>query len=268
MVHQTRRGKAIQRLEKAKKEDHQALTAYYQLYQDLLQIQEETELGISTSLEMVDEAIFSERMRAGLVQLSFDHLCIDANSFRVVVQKILILLLAHQDENVDIILPDEEALITKARERFLHPPTTGESDLLELAIDQASMPYLEHTASQVMSHMDGSIWQKGYCPACGGESNFAYLKADDGSRRLVCSRCRYEWRYKRTGCPFCDNSDPKTLRYYPAGEKKAYRLYVCDSCSRYLKAIDQRIAGSSIDLIAEPILTWSLDKAAREKGYH
>jgi FdhE protein len=57
------------------------------------------------------------------------------------------------------------------------------------------------------------------------------------------------------------------LLFYPVGEKKSHRLYVCDHCKRYLKAVDQRVAGTAVDLIAEPILTWSLDRAAREKGY-
>lgn len=266
MMHQTHREKAIQRLEDAKNEDH-ALTSYYQLYQDLLQIQEEAELDITTSLEMVDEVILNERLRSGLPQLPFDHLSIDERSFRDLVQKILDLLLAYQDEKVDKFPMDEEDLITRAKERFMLIQTTDNSDLLGLAIDQALMPYLEHAAGQIMTHVDKSKWLQGNCPSCGGEPNFACLD-EDGSRTLVCSRCRYQWRYKRTGCPFCSNTDPKTLRYYPAGEKKAYRLYVCDACKHYLKAIDQRIAGSDINIIVEPILTWSLDKAAREKGYH
>jgi FdhE protein len=157
--------------------------------------------------------------------------------------------------------------LAEAKERFIMPHNADRSNLLGLAIDQACMPYIEHAAMQVMSHVDLSKWVEGSCPCCGGEPNFAYLEGEDGSRGLVCSRCRFVWRYKRIGCPFCGNTDPGTLRYYPAGKKNTYRLYVCDSCKRYLKAVDQRVVGSSIDLIVEPILTWSLDKAAREKGY-
>jgi formate dehydrogenase maturation protein FdhE len=265
MIQQTLRQKAILHLEEAKKKEN-ALISYYQLYQDLLQIQEEAAANITTSLDLVDEIILNERLRSGLPQLSFDLLAIDKTTFTDVVQEILSLLIAYQGEKLDIPLLPEEDLLAKARDRFLLTQSTDNPDLLVLAIDQALMPYLEHAAGQVMLHVDTKKWLRGNCPCCGAEPNFASLDSE-GSRLLVCSRCRYQWRYKRTGCPYCGNTDPKSLRYYPAGEKKFYRLYVCDACNRYLKAVDQRIAGNANDLIAEPILTWSLDKAAREKGY-
>ncbi len=266
MIHQTRREKAIRKLEAAKK-DEPDLSSYYQLYQDLLQIQEETESRIINDLEMVDEEALKKRAIAGLPQLSFDHLSIDGKSFRNDVENILKILIAYQEEKVELFPGDEETLLLMARERFSQTENKDMTDLLGLAIDLALMPYIEHATTQIKEFLDKAKWLKQTCPACGGETNFACLDEKDGGRTLICSRCRYEWHYKRTGCPYCQNSDPKNLRYYPAGEKKAYRLYVCDSCKRYLKAVDLRIAGSSFDLIAGPILTWSLDKAAREKGY-
>jgi formate dehydrogenase maturation protein FdhE len=208
----------------------------------------------------------NERLQSGKPQLSFEHLSIDPHSFAELVQKILTRLIAYQGEEVDTPVIKEDDLFEKAQQHILNTQSIENTDLLDLAIDQALMPYLEHTASQVIPHLDTKKWLRGNCPCCGTESNFAYLDAE-GTRILVCSRCRTQWRYRRTGCPYCSNIDPKTLRYYPAGEKKSYRLYVCDSCKRYLKAVDFRVAGTDIDLIAEPILTWSLDKAAREKGY-
>jgi FdhE protein len=129
------------------------------------------------------------------------------------------------------------------------------------------MPYLEWASERIMPHLTGVNWRKNRCPVCNGEPNFAYLDRDDGVRWLICSRCRAEWRYKRLVCPFCENDDPAKLKYYPAGEKKNYRLYVCDVCTRYLKAVDLRKAGENTLLLAEPVLTWSLDLAAREEGY-
>lgn len=259
------RRKAILNLEETKQKEL-TLSSYYQLYQDLLQIHEEVENNIKASLDLVDEGVMNERMHSGKPQLSFEQLSIDPHLFADQVQRILALLFTYQEEEVEVPSLKEADLLEKARLHFLQTRSIENPDLLELAIDQALIPYLEHAASQVMPHLDTKKWLRSNCPCCGAEPNFAYLEAE-GTRSLVCSRCHTQWRFKRTGCPYCGNIDPKTLRYYPAGEKKNYRLYVCDTCKRYLKAVDQRIVGTDIDLIAEPILTWSLDKAAREKGY-
>ena len=264
-MQQTFRQKAILQLEEAKKKEP-ALSSYYQLYQDLIQIQEEVAGNITTSLDLVDESAMNDRLHSGKPQLSFEHLPIDPQLFANQVHRIMTLLLAYQGDEVEIPVLKEDELLEKAHQCFQETQSMGKDDLLQLAIEQALMPYLEHAAMQVMPHLDTKKWLRGNCPCCGAESNFAYLDAE-GTRILVCSRCRYQWRYRRTGCPYCNNIDPKTLRYYPAGEKKSHRLYVCDHCKRYLKAVDQRVAGTTIDLIAEPILTWSLDRAAREKGY-
>jgi formate dehydrogenase maturation protein FdhE len=217
-------------------------------------------------LDLVDKSAMKERMHSGKPQLSFDHLSIDPYSFANQVRNILVLLIAYQGEEVETQTLKEDDLLEKAGQRFLQFRSIENTDLIELAIDQALMPYLEHAARQIMPHLDTKKWLRGNCPCCGAEPNFAYLDAE-GTRNLVCSRCHTQWRFKRTGCPYCSNIEPETLRYYPAGEKMRYRLYVCDACKRYLKAVDQRIVGTDIELIAEPILTWSLDKAAREKGY-
>jgi len=259
------RQKAIQKLEEAKKKEL-ALSSYYQLYQDLLQIHEKVENNIKASLDLVDEDSMDERTHSGKPQLSFEHLSIDPHLFADQVHRILALLLAYQEEEVEVSSINEDNMLEKARHHFLQTRSIENPDLLELAIDQALMPYLEHAARQINQYLDTKKWLHSNCLCCGAEPNFAYLDSE-GTRILICSRCRTQWRFKRTGCPYCGNIDPKTLHYYPAGEKKHYRLYVCDSCKRYLKAIDQRIVGTDIDLVAEPILTWSLDKAAREKGY-
>ncbi len=259
------RQKAIHYLEEAKKNELD-LSPYYQLYQNLLLIQEEVDNNLTTNLELVDESVMNDRLHSGLPQLSFEHLSINPHLFSKLVERILALLVDYQGEDVDIPELIEDDLIEKAHHSFQKTQAMEKPDLLDLAIEQALMPYLEHTARQVMPYLDTKKWLRGNCPCCGADSNFAYLDAE-GIRILVCSRCRYQWRYRRTGCPYCNNTDPKSLRFFPAGEKKSHRLYVCDSCKRYLKALDQRVTGTAVDLTAEPILTWSLDRLAREKGY-
>ena len=137
---------------------------------------------------------------------------------------------------------------------------------LETAVDLALQPYLEWAAEQVMPHVDQELWKRGYCPACGGAPDFAVLVEETGARYLLCSRCRSQWLYKRLRCPFCDNTDHTKLLYYPS-EDEVYRLYVCQVCKRYLKAIDLRQATHRVVLAVEPLLTVAMDLAAREQGY-
>ena len=139
-------------------------------------------------------------------------------------------------------------------------------ELAERAIDLALQPYLEWTAKQVMPHVEQESWKRGYCPACGGAPDFAVLVEETGARHLLCSRCRSQWLYKRLQCPFCNNTDHTKLLYYPS-EDEVYRLYVCQVCKHYLKAIDLRKATHRVVLAVEPLLTVAMDLAAQEQGY-
>ena len=141
-----------------------------------------------------------------------------------------------------------------------------EATLSQVAADLALKPYLMWAAEQVMPHVDQSHWRQDYCPACGGVPDFAVLDAEVGARRLVCSRCNAEWSYRRVGCPFCGIVDHSQVSYY-VGDDKAYRLYVCESCDRYLKTIDLRETTRVVQLDVERITTLKMDAAAYQEGY-
>jgi FdhE protein len=129
-------------------------------------------------------------------------------------------------------------------------------------------PWLRAYAAAYGSLLDESGWRRGYCPLCGGEPDLAALGPEaEGPRRLLCSRCDSEWQFMRVGCPFCDTRDHTKLHYYPE-EDGSHRLYVCDDCGRYLKAIDLRPAPGRVLLPVERVLTVHMDVAARERGYH
>ncbi len=133
-----------------------------------------------------------------------------------------------------------------------------------LAAGLALLPYLHLVSDHLMPHIDQSLWQRKYCPICGGKPSFAALENETGARSLLCSRCSSVWRYSRIGCPFCENTQDQV--YYPSDNGR-YRLYVCDMCQRYLKTIDLRVAGDDVCLTVENIITVAMDIAAQEKGY-
>ena len=85
-------------------------------------------------------------------------------------------------------------------------------------------------------------------------------------RDSLCSRCDAEWLFQRLECPSCGSQDQKTLAYY-TDDKGLYRLYVCDKCKRYLKAIDLRQAETEVLLPIERLLSFELDMQAQQQGY-
>jgi FdhE protein len=146
--------------------------------------------------------------------------------------------------------------------------TLDPDGLKAFILTHALRPFLRAYAEAYASLVDERGWRRGYCPICGGEPDFAAIMPEEGGpRRLICSRCDNEWQFARLGCPYCETRDHAQLHYYPE-EDGSHRLYVCDSCRRYLKAIDLRQAPGPVLMPVERVLTIPMDVAAREQGYH
>jgi formate dehydrogenase maturation protein FdhE len=56
----------------------------------------------------------------------------------------------------------------------------------------------------------------------------------------------------------------ETQKSLPAG---LYRLYVCEQCHKYIKAVDLRCSEPEVSLPLERIFTLDIDRQAEEKGY-
>lgn len=139
-------------------------------------------------------------------------------------------------------------------------------ELLTFVLSNALHPFLEAYAEALRPLLKDDLWRRGHCPVCDGEPDFAYLAREGGGRGLLCSRCDTQWLHKRLECPFCGNMNRESLAYYPS-EDNRYRIYVCEECKRYLKAIDLREVGEIPLLPVERIVTIDMDLAARRKGY-
>lgn len=138
--------------------------------------------------------------------------------------------------------------------------------MLSLSLQGAFHPILARYSEVLSPLVNHDSWRRGLCPVCGGKPDFAFLSKDTGARWLMCSRCDTEWLFLRLQCPFCDNTDQDSLAYF-ADENELYRLYTCDRCQSYIKAIDLRKARGEVLLPLERILTLDLDRQAREAGY-
>lgn len=160
--------------------------------------------------------------------------------------------------------PDPNYLL-RVSQRFELEVNTLEFIALTLA-----RPLFELAAAEVKDLLADYPWWKNYCPACGGTPFMAKIRAEDGMRLLRCSLCAVEWKFDRVKCPFCNSGEQKNLKFFYYHESSPYRLYVCDSCKRYIKCVDERKmnqAPATIDLAIEDIATLYFDLLARERGY-
>jgi FdhE protein len=266
---------AMEALEKARTQNPE-LADFYEFHQKVLSLQHEAKAQIAATLEMLDQKVLRARLRQGLPQLSLAQLPLEAEGFSRLATEIAKALGQYDPElaagtdgleGIDwLSLAGRRFEQGMANEGEEEAPKETKMGLAEMAADLALQPYLEWAAEQVMPHVDQESWKRGYCPVCGGAPDFAVLVEETGARYLLCSRCRSQWLYKRLRCPFCDNTDHTKLLYYPS-EDEVYRLYVCQVCKHYLKAIDLRKATHRVVLAVEPLLTVAMDLAAREEGY-
>jgi FdhE protein len=268
----------LQALEEAGTEDPE-LSTFYAFHRTLFETLAQARADISATLEMADEEALKARLFQGLPLLSFAQLPIEADRFAGLVSTVAAMLTEYNPDLAEQTVPDNStACLALARQRFQEGQSVegkpgkeqaedeGEADLVQVSVDLALKPYLEWAAEKVLPHVDQERWKRRYCPVCGGAPDFAFLGEEAGTRHLLCSRCSSQWVYSRIGCPFCGTHDHKKLSYY-LGEDEVHRLYVCQACRRYLKAIDLRKAGRRVLFPVERVTTVGMDVAAQQEGY-
>ncbi len=110
------------------------------------------------------------------------------------------------------------------------------------------------------------MWSSPSCPVCGSSPNLAYF-SETGKRHLVCGFCRYEWSVQRILCPYCENDDPESISYIYSEQEKAYRIYTCTQCKRYIKTVDKRQLSRKFYAPLESLVTLHLDLQAESMGF-
>lgn len=148
-------------------------------------------------------------------------------------------------------------------------PVTQDTDVsrLEMAIIQVALkPFLVSHGQALLSLVNQERWRRGYCPVCGGRPDFAFLDRERGARWLICSRCDAEWLFQRLRCPYCGSQDQDALAYFTDDEGN-YRLYICERCRTYLKAVDLRNNSSELSWPLQRLFTFNMDQQAQDGGY-
>lgn len=111
---------------------------------------------------------------------------------------------------------------------------------------------------------DEDRWLRRYCPTCGSLPAMAQMAgADSGRKRLLsCGCCRTRWRFRRTGCPFCE-TDTQRLASLTIDGEAGLRIDHCESCGGYLKTYDGQ---DDETLLLSDWTSLHLDLIAHDRG--
>jgi FdhE protein len=270
--------KVLERLEARERQDG-PLPKPLELYRRLLCIQSKAKSRINVPGPGLDSETISNRTRAGQPLLAFDDLSIDWLLVRDMLQEVAALLSVHLEvpAEVPVDLKDSSSSVAYLKEvtRIWFegaqlPPSIAVSatdeTFWEFMIPAALRPFLTSHREALLGSVNQESWRRGYCPICGGSPDFAYLDKERGARWLLCSQCDAEWLFQRIGCPYCGTQSQDDLAYF-TDDKGLYRLYVCEQCRHYLKAIDLRHTQGEVLLPLERWLTLDIDAQAQRDGY-
>ena len=254
--------RVLQRLDEWQRHD---LPGPIELYIRLMRSQIEGRSRAPTPGPHLSGETILERLRRGEPLLTFDELELDWSQVESLFTKALSIVAEYValDASCGV-----DRLLQMARDWYegRSPLAQSEEEPLVVALYTALKPSLVSRAEGLLPHVEQTVWRRGYCPICGGTPDFAVLVGEEGARWLLCPRCDCQWRFQRLECPFCGNKDQATLAYFPDGSG-LYRLYVCDQCKGYIKAIDTRRSESEVLLPLEWISTLDMDRQACDMGY-
>ena len=248
-----------------------------EFYQDLLDLQARGEQKIGKVTPGLKKAIINERLVQGRPLINYNEIEFDWEILNELFVQVKNLFLTFHDLFGELpeSMKGRKTLprnMVKAWYKKSPPPAslaTVDPDgllLVDAIIHATVKPNLVRYASALSGFVQQDKWKQNICPVCGGQADMAYLEEKEGARWLVCSRCDTEWLFKRLECPYCKNNDQSKLSYF-MDDDSIYRLYVCEECRKYIKAIDMIATEEKILFPVERILTISIDNQACEEGY-
>lgn len=257
------------------------LASAVDLQLELVEIQRRIQGRVPLPWIQADPQWLAAQQRAGRPAIRFGDIPLDWTDFRLALRQIADVLHRHgtiesADHQAILLLGRDGNLMPLVSAWYLstsgvdeappHPPSSetappGLDHVLLLAI----RPFLARCVEALVQRVDFSAWQRGRCPFCGWEPDFAVI-ASTGERRLICGRCVAQWAFDPLACPFCANADRRRITSFATPDGR-YRVYACDACRRYLKAYDGRNAARPVMVAVDSIATLPLDAAAMQRGY-
>jgi len=245
----------------------------------LLRLSIEAQPRIGTPKPHLTRDAVSALLMQGKPILAFDDLNLDwpllAELFRAAI-RILVVEMPGSDENsqrLNQLAGNTPLLRQVARDYYCDTPLSVtatehciDTSLMEACISAALAPFLAAHSEALSELVAQELWRRKGCPLCSGAADFAFLEKEQGTRWLICSRCSMEWLFQRIQCPYCGTQKHESLAYR-TNSQGLYRLYTCEECHCYVKAVDLRKASPEVLLPLERILTVDLDRQAKEANY-
>lgn len=270
-------GKILQRLEEWAKREGQ-LPELVEAYRQLLLIQSEARSRFTAPKLSLTDAV-QERSSEGIPLLPFQELALNWSHVANLIHELVDLITEDSPDAKSEVqalrnIASNVALVEEVvRVWYEGSSLTAiaaaqhiDDQLLTFVVGIALNPFLSAYSEVLLPLVNQELWRRRYCPICGGKPDLAFLDKERGARWLLCSHCDAEWLFQRLECPYCGNQKQTSLAYFTNDEGR-YRLYVCEECRGYIKAIDLRCAPSDVLLSLERILTLDMDRQAHEAGY-
>jgi formate dehydrogenase maturation protein FdhE len=245
----------------------------------LLRLCIEAQLRISTPKPHLTRDAVSALLMQGKPTLTFGDLMLNwsllEELFRAAIRILVVELPENQESNqrLNQLAANTPLLRQVARDYYSDTPLAVtatehciDTPLLEACISAALRPFLAAHSEALSELVAQELWRRKACPICASAADFAFLEREQGARWLICSRCSTEWLFQRIQCPYCGTQKHESLAYR-TNSQGLYRLYTCEECHSYIKAIDLRKAGGEALLPLEKILTVDLDRQAKEASY-
>lgn len=254
------------------------------LYRELLVIQSKAKKELIASRQspfdsIISQTTINERLAQGSPLLSFSDLSLDWERVKAVFEDVGKVVakyspdLSGEIESLKKITSVSPLLQRVVKEWFqgssldsIAQANGVDTELLSFVVQTTLKVYLSLYSEALQPKVSQELWLRQYCPICGGKPDFAYLDKERGARWLLCSRCDAEWLFLRLACPYCGSQNQDTLAYF-TDDEGLYRLYVCEQCRTYIKAIDLRHTEAEVLLPLERVLTLDMDSQGQEKGY-
>jgi hypothetical protein len=260
------------------------LQAAVNLQIDLVDALRRVQTRVATGSVALPPDQVAGRLSSGQPLVDFDRLPIDWSEARLLFRQITDVLRRHDalDAPASARLHDvgrSPELPDLARRWFDRGNADGSIEMLDDVLAWSMRPFLVRAADVLQQRGPATAapgataplpsqfatWMRGTCPVCGGEPDFACITTT-GDRQLVCGRCQSRWPTDPIACPYCGEHDKQRITSF-ATPDGVYRVAACQTCRRYLKALDSRRAGRTIIPSVDAIATLPLDAAVMQRGF-
>jgi FdhE protein len=251
-------------------------------YEKLFLAQEDSKKQISLTPIEIAPDVLSIKIKEGFPLISVSDFALDFNSAASLLHSICrisiddnggyketatALLIAMEKEQLEVnrlfssILDGDASFINEVAKT-----DRIDKNVLGVMTYYSIQPALNLSAEQLSTYLDPDHpIEKDYCPVCGSLPGLSILEGE-GQRFLYCHFCWQKWPVKRLRCPFCENQDSHSLRYFYSESEIGYRVDVCDQCKKYIKTIDLRKITHPFYPPLEQVTTLHLDIKAKEMG--